>query len=194
MSELNSPLYQRVGEELRKINLETTASQVKTADGSTVETKLSALDAALSSQTGCVVVADIGARDAIANPKVGDQAWVKDATADATVSQGAAKYLYESAEAGWVKIGEAESLDVVLAWANLQDKPAAAVAEIDEAAAQRHEHANKADLDRLSISGGQVAVDAVLMKTVMVAQALPETAPSDLAEGGLLIVDSSAAA
>ena len=194
VTELSTPLYQRVGDKLHKVNVETIASQVKTTDGGNVEDKIVSLSAAIAGQTGVVVVDDIAARDAIAAPKVGDQCWVKDATGDATVTAGAAKYLYESAEKGWVKTAEAESMDVVLKWADVQDKPSSAVADIDDAVAKKHEHANKADLDKLSVSAGQVAVDGVVMRQIKAVAALPDTPPADLAEGGLLVIDATVTA
>lgn len=182
---LNSPLHQKRGGKLVKINVETTAAQVKTADNSTVENKLAALSGALAGQTGVAVVETIAARDALTDMKVGDQCWVKDASADATVHSGAAKYIYESAEKGWVKTAEAESMDVVVKWSDVTEKPA----ELDDALSKRHEHANNAVLDKLSVSGGQVAVDGTVMKSVVTVASLPETLPVDLAEGGLIIVD-----
>lgn len=190
ISEITSPLYQRIGESLYKINLETTAAQVKTADGSDVETKLSSLSSAISGKTKTYVVDDITARDAIQSPAVGDQCWVKDATADPTVSSGAAKYIYESAESKWVKTAEAESMDVVVSWADIQDKPTSTVAQIDAAVSKAHEHANLEDLNKLSVSNGQVAVDGVVLKYVTVVPSVPESAPADLADGGLLIVNA----
>ena len=64
------------------------------------------------------VVADITARDALASPASGDLAYVTDASADATVTSGAALYAYDGA--AWQKIAEFESLDVQtdLAFAN----------------------------------------------------------------------------
>lgn len=55
------------------------------------------------------VVADITARDALSSPGTGDQAYVQDASGDATVAAGAALYVYDG---GWQKIAEFESLDV----------------------------------------------------------------------------------
>lgn len=98
-----------------------------------IENKINALNKAVSGQTVTYVMADIAERDALANPKTGDQAWVKDATADSTVKSGAAKYIYESDEKGWVKSAEAESMDIVQNWADVQNKPASSVADIDKA-------------------------------------------------------------
>jgi len=185
----NLPLIQRRGEDLVRINPATIATQVSTADGGNVEDKIVSLSAAVAGQTAVQVVADITARDALTGMLVGDQVWVVDATGDSTVTAGAAKYLYESAEKGWIKTAEAESMDVILKWADIQDKPTSAVADIDDAVAKRHEHVNKADLDQLSVVDGAVAVNGTVMKSVVTVASLPETMPADLANGGLLIVD-----
>ena len=81
---------------------ETTAEQVKTNDGSNVETKLASLQTAISGKVPCHIVNDIAARDGLESPKQGDLCWVKDATADATVTSGAAQYIYDGAR--WVKL------------------------------------------------------------------------------------------
>ena len=96
---------------------ETSADQVQTADGSNVETKLASLQTAVSGKVPCYVVNDIAARDGLESPKQGDLCWVKDATADATVSTGAAQYIYDGS--AWVKIAEAESMDLVVNWADI---------------------------------------------------------------------------
>ena len=67
------------------------------------------------------VVNTIADRDAIKDKFENLQVYVKDATADHTVSKGGADYLYDGT--GWIKTGEAESLDVVLSWDNVLEKP-----------------------------------------------------------------------
>lgn len=96
----NIQLFDKLGNE---INPKTLAGLVILSGGGSVEEKIVALEAALSGQTGCHVVADIEARDALTGMNVGDQAWVIDATGDSTVSTGGAKYIYQSKESGWVK-------------------------------------------------------------------------------------------
>ena len=56
------------------------------------------------------MVADIAARNALTGLSPGDQAYVTDASADATVDAGAALYVYDGA--AWNKIAEFESLDL----------------------------------------------------------------------------------
>lgn len=91
------------------------------------------------------VVATIAARDAIASPFAGLRVHVIDATADTSVTTGWAEYLYTGS--AWTKVAEKESIDVVLDWANIQNKPTSTVANIDDAVAKKHTHANQAILD-----------------------------------------------
>lgn len=78
--------------------------------------------------------------------------WVEDATDDTTVSSGGAAYLSKlnGTEITWEKITESESLDVVLSWDKIVGKPNSTVNEIDEAVNQKHNHENKAILDKIS--------------------------------------------
>lgn len=94
-----------------------------------------------------VVVADIAARDALAPTEV-TIAIVLNATADATVAAGAATYVFNPDDTTWSKISEAESLDVVLEWANIQNRPNSSAAAIDAAVTASHTHANAAVLDK----------------------------------------------
>ncbi|MDE7065367.1 MAG: hypothetical protein K2O70_07860 [Desulfovibrionaceae bacterium] len=190
----NIQLFDKAGNE---INPKTLAALVILSGGGSVEEKLIALEAALSGQSGTHVVSDIAARDDIAAPKVGDQAWVIDATADSTVSKGGAKYIYQSEEAGWVKTAEAESMDVVLKWANVQDKPTATVLEIDDAVTKKHDHANKADvLDKLGVSGGKLQLDGADVNSDTVGAVLLEAdaeIPANLTENGIVFRKIAAA-
>lgn len=180
-------LYDKLGNE---IHPQTLAALVILSGGGTVEEKLVALQAALSGQTGTRVVADITARDALAGMNVGDQAWVIDAAGDSTVSRGGAKYIYQSAEAGWVKTAEAESMDVVLKWADVQDKPTSTVPEIDDAVARRHAHANGADvLDKLGAANGRLQFDGADVDSGTVGAVLLDAdaaIPANLADNGLV--------
>lgn len=103
-------------------DITTLQGNMTTAQGDidTLEGKVSALEGAVAGQSGCYVVDDIAARDALTESNVGDQCWVKDASADETVESGAAKYLWDGT--AWVKTAEAESMDVVIDWADVQNK------------------------------------------------------------------------
>ena len=131
---------------------ETTAEQVKTNDGSNVETKLASLQTAISGKVPCYVVNDIAARDGLESPKQGDLCWVKDASADESVNSGAAQYIYDGS--AWVKIAEAESLDFVVNWADIQGKEA-----VETAMAKAHEHANADVLNGISATGDTATIN-----------------------------------
>lgn len=99
------------------------------------------------------VVADIAARDAL-NPATVSLALVLNATADTSVTNGAATYVYNTTTSAWIKIAEYESLDVVLQWSNIVGRPTSTPAQIDAAVTGNHNHGNKPVLDGLSIASG----------------------------------------
>lgn len=90
----------------------------------------------------------------------GELVMVTDASEDPTVESGWAIYrrLTNATDltdlASWQKIAEKESLDVVVSWENLKDKPTSTVSAIDAAVTNSHTHANKAVLDKLSEQDG----------------------------------------
>lgn len=107
------------------------------------------IDAAIAgSSGGLVVVDDIAARDAL-TPDGALEVLVIDATADPTVSFGWARYVWLISSDSWLKLSEGESQDLVLSWANLTGKPNSTPAQIDAAVADRHQHANKTQLDKI---------------------------------------------
>ena len=112
------------------INPATTAAQVSFGE-SNVDAELKALRALAAGKGTMSVVNDIAERDEL-SPAQGDSCWVKDATDDETVTKGAALYVY--ADSQWVKMAEAESMDVVIQWASIQGKPTASTTTIDAAA------------------------------------------------------------
>lgn len=67
------------------------------------------------------VVENIAERDSMTDLFRGKSVYVKDATADATVKRGGAYYIYDGAS--WIKTAEAESLDVVLDFDAIVNKP-----------------------------------------------------------------------
>ena len=66
------------------------------------------------------IAADITARDAL-TLEAGDEVYVVDATADATVDAGGAKYIYDGTN--FLKIAEDEGFDVAVAPTNLSYTP-----------------------------------------------------------------------
>ena len=111
------------------------------------------------------VVADIDARDALdlAADRDGDTCWVVDATDDPTVTTGAALYVWDGAD--WVKVAEAESLDVAVTWDNVGGRPTSSVAAIDDAVTKAHTHTNKTLLDLLGVEDGELTYDGVKVDT-----------------------------
>ena len=166
---------------------ETSADQVKTADGSNVEAKLASLQTAVSGKVPCYVVNDIAARDGLESPKQGDLCWVKDASADESVNSGAAQYIYDGS--AWVKIAEAESLDFVVNWADIQGKEA-----VETAMAKAHEHANADLLNGISASGKTVTINGETYyagRQVAIIEHGGEI-PADMAEGGIVFEKAAA--
>jgi len=106
------------------------------------------IDASLAGISAIEVVADITARNAL-NPTTNLQVVVLDASADATVTSGSATYIYRLATTEWIKISEAESMDVVLSWDNIVGKPTSTASQIDTAVANSHTHTNKTQLDKI---------------------------------------------
>lgn len=94
------------------------------------------------------VVSDISERDGL--PEMDKSSvYVKDATADGTVKAGGAFYLYDGATTSWIKVSEAESLDVALSWDSLTGKPNSSASQIDNAVSQAHTHSNQSELDKI---------------------------------------------
>jgi hypothetical protein len=108
------------------------------------------INAAISG--GVTIVDNISARNAL-TPYNGMQVLVLDASADPTVSSGAATYIYRSATSSWIKISEAESMDVILDWSNIQNRPTSSVSAIDAAVANSHTHSNMTQLGYIGQDG-----------------------------------------
>lgn len=106
------------------------------------------INTSIGNFTNIQLAADIIARDALSLAR-NALVLVLDATDDATVSNGAALYLYDVATTAWHKVSEFESMDVTLTWDAIQGRPTSTVAEIDNAVAKAHVHANKAQLDKI---------------------------------------------
>lgn len=103
---------------------------------------------AVASLSTIYIAATIAARDALvftANAFT----LVIDATGDTTVHSGAALYLWDNTAKTFTKVSEYESLDLVLKWADIQNKPTSSVTDIDDAVAKKHAHANAAKLDKV---------------------------------------------
>ena len=118
---------------------------------------------ATSGANGINVVADIADRDVLGHSLPSKMVLVVDATGDASVLAGAATYVNNGSS--WIKIAEHESLDVTLEWASIQNGPTSTVAAIDAAVTASHSHTNKATLDLLSATGGDLYYNSVAVGT-----------------------------
>lgn len=122
----------------------------KVIDHTTVQNMI---DAAMSAaEGGLVIVDDIDARDAL-SPDNGAQVLVVDASDDATVTSGAATYVWRESTEAWIKISEAESMDIQLTWSALTGKPSSSASQIDSAVTASHSHTNKTQLDKVGEDG-----------------------------------------
>lgn len=110
----------------------------------------SMIAANIASSNELAIVADITARNALLPLTTVKNVYVKNATGDSTVASGGAYYLYDPTTSTWIKTSEAESLDVVLQWNNIQGKPTSTSAQIDSAVANSHTHSNKTQLNKIS--------------------------------------------
>ena len=128
------------------------ATTVSKAD---VNTAISTAIGDLEMSNSVEFAASIAARDAMDLTKSAF-VYVADATGDATVTAGAAMYLYDLANTTWHKVTEYESLDLTLSWDNIDGKPNRSVAEIEDAVDASHIHENMDVLLQLSESGGKL--------------------------------------
>lgn len=108
---------------------------------------------ATSALTEINIVSNIAARNALSLTANG-LCLVLDATADSSVSGGAALYIYAASNQTWTKVAEYESMDVQLLWSSIQGRPSSSVAAIDDAVAKVHVHANKVQLDKIGQDAG----------------------------------------
>lgn len=99
------------------------------------------------------IVSTIAARNAL-NLTSNSLCLVLDATADSTVSAGAALYIYDAAGLEWSKVAEYEAMDVQLLWSSIQGKPTSSAEAIDDAVSKVHTHANETSLDKIGQDAG----------------------------------------
>lgn len=126
------------------------------------------VDAAIASAAAnpVEVVADIAARNTLTGAALTNKLiLVKNAVGDATVTAGAALYVFEKTGNTTTKIAEYEGMDVVLQWANIQGKPSSAASLIDDAVTKRHTHANITVLDKLGDASGALTYDGSVVGT-----------------------------
>lgn len=123
------------------------------------------IDSSIAAASELTIVADIAARNAL-NPTRAIYVYVENATGDNTVSSGGATYLYKTATSSWIKISEAESLDVSLTWSSIIGKPTSSPSAIDAAVTASHTHTNKTQLDQIGQNAaGEMTYNGVQVKT-----------------------------
>ena len=127
---------------------------------------LALIETAVSGISALQVVENINERDALtweANGKV----YVRDASDDGTVDSGGAGYIYDFANSEYIKGGEAESLDMITRWENIQGRPSSTPAQIDTAVGNSHSHNNKTQLDAIGQDAdGEITYNGVTVSTV----------------------------
>lgn len=114
-----------------------------------------------------IIADDIAARDELI-PVNGMTVVVIDAKDDPTVSSGAATYIWRAAPGEWIKISEAESMDVILEWTNIQNGPLSSAAQIDTAVAAvgtQWSRAGNTDTDPTTDFLGTTDVQPLVFKT-----------------------------
>lgn len=227
VTELNTPLYQRVGENLYQLNIQTTAEQVKMKDAeqgeSSVQQEIEALREAVKNV--------LAANDAMVFKGVVNQ------DSDIAAADYQAGWTYKVGTAGTYKGQKCEVGDLIVCikdyadsaadsdWTVVQTNidgavtgPESAVSEnlasfdgatgriikdsalktadVFDAVAKKHEHANKIDvLDKLSTQDGELLFDGKRINDGLVEVASTtsiDTIPDNLRDGGLLIVNAGA--
>ena len=118
------------------------------------------ISAQLTAISQTYVTADISERD-ILTASLNRNAIIQviNATADISVSNGGATYLWDQANNISIKISEFESMDTVLNWTSVNGRPTSTPGAIDASVLIAHEHTNKTDLDKITSVGGVIYYD-----------------------------------
>lgn len=114
------------------------------------------------------IVDNIAARDALAKTDM-MQVYVVAASGaggDPTVASGGAMYMWRASTSSWIKLYEAESLDIQQTWAAISGKPSSTPSQIDAAVAASHGHTNMSQLNKIGEDGsGNLTYGGNLPKT-----------------------------
>jgi len=190
-------MVQTVGGQVFELNPKTTAAQVKMADGMDMETRIQTVERAASGAAVVKFADTIAARDALTGLRPGDIVIVTDATGDATVDKGGARYvkLPDGEASRFRKLSEDESMDIVCSWDHVEGRPASAVAQIDLAVAKQHSHDNYDTLthlgddgtNNLTYKGRRIDPGVVWVARVDSLDKIP----TNLADGGLVILSGA---
>lgn len=198
--EMASLLMQTSGGQRYVIYPRTLAANVDMGDGTDMQTRIRTIERSLAGNTSTHVAETIAERDSLTSLIPGDRCVVLDATADPSVENGGAEYIWMPAKGEsapyWRKLSEDESQDIIPRWENIQDKPTQPVTSIDAAALLAHEHNNKCVLDSLGKDeNGRLTIDGNTVddgkRDVITANSLGDTIPEELRDGGLLILTAN---
>ena len=107
------------------------------------------------------VVDDIHERDSLVDKSA--SVFVRDATGDPTVKKGGAFYIFDAYAGIWVKISEAESLDVTLSWENIDGRPDVTAKQITDAVGKTHTHLNAEQLHKIDEEDGKLTYNGKLV-------------------------------
>lgn len=110
-----------------------TSAALVSYNTTTVAAELASIRALATGRGTAHVVSTIADRNNLTGLQTGDTVWVTDATGDSSVKVGAALYIYNGSV--WVKMAEAESMDVIVRWDDIDGRPTSTTANIDSAAA-----------------------------------------------------------
>lgn len=227
VTELKTPLYQRVGEKLYLLNIQTTAEQVKMKDAEQGESSVQQEIEALRGKLDNI----LSASDAMVFKGVVNQ------DSDIAAADYQAGWTYKVGTAGTYKGQKCEVGDLIVCvkdhadsaadsdWTVVQTNIDGAVtgpesaadgnlpafdgatgriirdsalrtADVSDAVAKKHEHANRTDvLDKLSTQDGELLFDGKRINDGLVEVASTtsiDTIPDNLRDGGLLIVNAGA--
>lgn len=147
-----STLYYVKGSDSDLVDLYLTGTDVSELRHSITKPEIQTLiNSAVSTFQSFLVVQDIAERNALVLT-ASVLVFVMDATADPTVHQGSAMYVWDQVNSAWYKIAEYESLDIVLDWTNIQGGPQSSPSAIDAAVQASHTHSNQEVLDQLGVT------------------------------------------
>lgn len=107
------------------------------------------------------IVDNIEKRDELSDKTT--SVFVKDASGDSTVKAGGAFYIYDTDATKWIKISEAESLDINLSWDSIDGKPNVTASQIEDAVGKSHTHANATQLNKINEEDGKLTYDGKLV-------------------------------
>ena len=209
VTELDTPLYQRVGENLYQLNIQTTAKQVKMKSETDTDSDVQAEIEALRKKVDNV----LSANDAMVFKGVVNQ------NSDIAAADYQAGWTYKVGTAGTYKGQKCEVGDLIVCikdyaspganadWTVIQTNIDGATGriirdstlkttDVSDAVAKKHNHTNKTDvLDKLSTQDGELLFNGKRINDGLVEVASTtsiDSIPENLRDGGLLIVNAGA--